>query len=123
MTDFGKKFTGSWQDGLSLILGLWLIVSPWVLGFATLQAAMWNAVVFGVIVALLALAVLIRFRDWEEWVDMAIGGWLVVSPWVLGFTVAAGGSAVATGNFVIVGLLVLATATWSLIGHHHRAAA
>lgn len=120
MTDYMKRLTGSWQDGISLILGIWLFFSPWLLGFAMIQGAMWNAVVFGVIIFLMSLAVLIRFHDWEEWIDGVIGVWLVISPWVLGFTVLAGGSATATANFVIVGLLVLAMAAWSLIGHHRE---
>lgn len=125
MTNFTKRLTDNWQDGLSLILGVWLVASPWVLGFAMLQGATWNAVIFGLIVALMALAVLIEFHEWEEWADMAIGAWLAVSPWVLGFTMEAGGaeagSSVATANFVIVGLLVLGMAMWSLIGHRGRA--
>lgn len=124
MTNFMKKLDESWQDGLSLILGLWLIVSPWVLGFTGIGAATWNAVIFGIVIALMALAVLIRFRDWEEWTDMVIGAWIAISPWVLGFaTGTEGGSPVATGNFLIAGLLVLALSAWSLIGHHRGAQA
>lgn len=122
MTNFMKKLTDNWQDGLSLILGLWLIVSPWVLGFTGIGAAMWNAVVFGIVVALMALAALTTFRDWEEWTDMAIGAWLAISPWVLGFATGTEGSAL-TGNFVVAGLLVLAFSAWSLVGHHRGAQA
>ncbi|MEI2808381.1 MULTISPECIES: SPW repeat protein [Paracoccaceae] len=122
MTDFWKKATDNWQDSVNLILGLWLIVSPWVLGFAGLETAMWNAVVFGLVIAAMALAALTTFRDWEEWIDMAIGAWLTISPWVLGFATGAEGSAL-TGNFVVAGLLVLALSAWSLVGHHRGAQA
>lgn len=122
MTDFWKKATDNWQDSVTLILGLWLIVSPWVLGFAGLEAAMWNAVVFGLVIAAMALAALTTFRDWEEWIDMAIGAWLAISPWILGFATGAAGSTL-TGNFVVAGLLVLALSAWSLVGHHRGAQA
>lgn len=122
MTDFWKKATDNWQDSVTLLLGLWLIVSPWVLGFAGLEAAMWNAVVFGVVIAAMALAALTTFRDWEEWIDMAIGAWLAISPWVLGFTTGTEGPGL-TGNFVVAGLLVLALSAWSLVGHHRGAQA
>lgn len=122
MTNFMKKLTDNWQDSVNLILGLWLIISPWVLGFTGIGAAMWNAVVFGVVIAAMALAALTTFRDWEEWVDVLIGAWLAISPWVLGFAIGTEGSAL-TGNFVVAGLLVLALSAWSLVGHHPGAQA
>lgn len=121
MSSFGKKLTDNWQDVVCLILGLWLVVSPWALGFTAIQFAVWNAVVLGVVIVLMTLAELVEFHDWEEWTDMVIGGWLAISPWALGFTAEAGGSRIATGNFLIVGLLVLAMAAWSLVGHRGRA--
>lgn len=123
MSDFVKKLTHSWQDSLSLILGLWLFVSPWVLDFSAVEIAMWNAVIVGLVIAMMALMTLVEFHDWEEWADMIVGAWLVISPWLLGFTdpegvVAAG---TATWNTVIVGVLVLGLALWSLVNHHDGA--
>ncbi|QBD77427.1 hypothetical protein EPA93_16080 [Ktedonosporobacter rubrisoli] len=34
---------------ISLILGVWLFISPWVLGFATLSAAAWTAWIIGIL--------------------------------------------------------------------------
>ena len=105
MADFMKKATGNWQDGLMLLLGIWLFFSPWILGFAGIQSAFWNALLFGVILAGMSIAVVTEFHDWEEWVDMALGVWLVVSPCVLGFAALSA---------------VNALAAWSL-RHHHAA--
>ena len=38
------------------------------------------AVVMGV-----SAVALIAFREWEEWIACALGLWIAVSPWVLGF--------------------------------------
>ena len=57
-----------WQDALSAALGVWLITSPWVLGF---QA---ETVAIGAILVPAA---------WEEWTESALGLWLIISPWVL----------------------------------------
>ncbi len=35
------------------LLGIWLIISPWVLGFSGDMAAVWNAVIVGIIVLIL----------------------------------------------------------------------
>ncbi|MCZ6651726.1 MAG: SPW repeat protein [Planctomycetota bacterium] len=29
-----------WQDGVSVLVGIWLVVSPWVLGYYGIAAAM-----------------------------------------------------------------------------------
>ena len=42
-----------WEEWLNLIVGIWVLVSPWVLGFAG-TTAMQVHVVIGVIVAVLA---------------------------------------------------------------------
>ncbi|WP_243030420.1 SPW repeat protein [Thermus altitudinis] len=95
-----------WQDWANLVLGVWLILSPWLLGFSGTPAAMWNAVLVGVVVGLMALMHLRGGPMWEEWVSVVLGVWLILSPWILGFS----GMGNAMWNAVIVGLLVGALA-------------
>ena len=40
-----------WEEWANLVLGLWLIASPWLLGFAGSAAAMRTSVILGVLVA------------------------------------------------------------------------
>ena len=44
----------TWNAWVNLIVGILLIISPWVLGFSTDTTATWTAVVGGVIVAVVA---------------------------------------------------------------------
>lgn len=99
-----------WQDPLALVLGLWMGISPWVLGHSAEPSPTWNAVILGVLIVLAALVALFRARAWQEWANAAFGLWLVISPWALGFS----GAAMAMWNAVIVGVLVLALAVWTL---------
>ncbi|MEN2982872.1 MAG: SPW repeat protein [Thermus sp.] len=46
-----------WQDWVNLVLGVWLILSPWLLGFSGLTNATWNAILVGILVGALALSV------------------------------------------------------------------
>ncbi len=114
MTSYGTSRGGgqsnAWEDWTNLVLGLWLSASPWVFQFTTASAAVWNALISGCIIALLAAAALYQVKKWEEWTNAVIGIWLVVSPWVLGFS----NDPVTTWNAVIVGLLVLCVAGWEL---------
>jgi SPW repeat len=109
MMDIRKTLAAQWKDAVNLVLGLWLIVSPWVLHFATDRAPLWNASAVGLIIAVAALAALISFHRWEEWIEAALGLWLIVSPYLLSFTTQMN----ATVNHVIVGLIVAALAVWA----------
>ena len=44
----------AWEEWINLALGAWLFASPWVLGFSTSVLLMWNAVIVGALVVLLA---------------------------------------------------------------------
>jgi SPW repeat len=110
-----------WQDPLNLILGIWMIVSPWALQYQTdmqqltlnavlSNAAVANAVILGILIAAAALIALFRVMAWEEWVNVVLGVWLVISPWVLGFSSLA----TAMWNAVIIGIVVAVLALWAL---------
>ncbi|WP_072390872.1 SPW repeat protein [Hyphomicrobium sp. CS1GBMeth3] len=107
------KFSAYWQDVLNCLLGVGLFFSPWALGFASEQTAAWNAYVVGAIIAVMAFAAMVAFHDWEEWVSVALGTWLVVSPWLLGFSTV--GSAMLT--HVVIGIAALVLAIWSSAEH------
>ena len=51
-----------WQEWLTMVLGLWLLVSPWVLDFHASAALRWNAIVTGAAIAALAAWVLTKER-------------------------------------------------------------
>jgi len=82
-------------SGLNVLLGIWLIVSPFVLGFERFNAAEWNDIASGIAVALLALSGV-------SWLNIALGIWLIISPFVLGFAAYP----TLLWNNIILGILV-----------------
>ena len=50
------------------------------------QVAAWTAWVSAVVIGALAVAAIVAFTEWEEWVNLALGIWVVLAPWILGFT-------------------------------------
>lgn len=114
----------NWQDWLIGIVGVWLIISPWILDYGTggtgsalavdglvTSTIFLNFVIVGAIVVILAGAALMARRQWEEWVEGALGLWLVASPWLLQFT----GSRQAVWSAVASGLVIIVSAGWNLI--------
>ena len=103
-------------DLVNVVLGLCLVFAPWALGFTSEMAATRNAWIVGAAIALIALGALFAFREWEEWVNLALGVWAILAPWLLGFaTVAA-----ALYAHVIIGLIVGVLAALDLWIIHNR---
>lgn len=100
-----------WQDPVNGVLGAWLVLSPWVLGFPGDTMAMSNAVIVGAALVATALGAILVPRAWEEWTEAALGLWMMVSPWVVGFS----GSRNAMYAAVATGVVILALALWTLL--------
>jgi len=111
MASWDNKLAAQWKDAANLVLGLWLLISPWVLGYAGQSLPAWNAHVVGAIIAVAAVAALNAFQQWEEWVNVAFGAWLIVSPYLLGIS----GPTSALWNQIIVGLVVAILALWAVM--------
>ena len=83
-------------DVANLIPGAVLLVSPWMFSFDAGTVSI-NAYVTGIVIAALAIAALAAFAVWEEWLNLVVGLWALVSPWVLGFQ----GTAAMTVHVII----------------------
>ena len=99
-----------WQDQVILLLGLWLIVSPWALGYAQGSPQMINALVSGLVIAVLAAFDLYKTYFWAVIVNLLVGVWVAVSPWVL--RLADQGTVL--WNCLIAGVAVVVLALWEL---------
>jgi hypothetical protein len=73
MTTLTETLKDQWKDAGNLVLGIWLVASPWALSYAGETAPAWNAHSVGVIIAVAALAALLAFQQWEEWVQHCVG--------------------------------------------------
>jgi hypothetical protein len=97
-----------WQDWANLVLGSWLIISPWMLGYS--GAGAWNAYGLGAGIVVFASIAAYVPKSWEEMINTLLGVWLVVSPFALGF--AADG--LVALHTVLVGILATAFAVWAM---------
>ncbi|MCD9148772.1 SPW repeat protein [Pseudophaeobacter flagellatus] len=44
-----------WEEWLDIVLGVWLVASPWIVGFTYSQMAMWIAIACGVVIAAMGI--------------------------------------------------------------------
>ena len=90
------------QDWVNLVCAVLLFISPWILAFSGDVLATRAAWISGVVVAIFAVAALVQFAEWEEWISALLGVWMIVAPWVVGFSTVG----VAVAAFVVLGLVV-----------------
>lgn len=88
-------------NALSLILGIWLFVSPWIYG-AHGNAGAWNSWIAGALIVLLAA---VRFGTAPaplKFLHTVLGIWIFVSPWVYGYAGNTGRliNSLCVGTFV-----------------------
>lgn len=93
-------------DLYNAILGAFLFVSPWLFAYRT-GVAREDAFLSGAVLIAASLLAIAAFREWEEWVNLAIGCWVLASPFVLGLPHHSAGMHVAATVGAIVTFLSL----------------
>ncbi|TPQ34570.1 hypothetical protein C2U70_16740 [Bradyrhizobium guangdongense] len=92
MSDFGfLKTHRTWEDWCGMLLGALIVVSPWFpiqleAPIAGHQIAILNTVAIGLVVFGLAQLEYVALQRWEEVMTILVGLWLIVSPYVLGYS-------------------------------------
>jgi hypothetical protein len=101
--------------GLTLIFGLWLLLSGTVLAGGTPRAIA-SAAISGSVIA--ALGAYRYFKKpeatWLGWLHAVLGLWVAAAPWVLGFSMHLG----YRTDHLLVGVAVFAVGLWEAL---HRA--
>lgn len=95
-------------DVINLVLGMVLFFSPWLFDLSI--GAPWHtASIVGIIIAVLSIAALAAFALWEEWLNLAAGLVLIVTPWLVGFQ-----DSDAMTIDVVIGVVVAALAAFEV---------
>jgi len=106
------KAWSRWQEWLNLLLGAWVFLSPWFLGFSQDQGGSWDAWVLGILLALVALwALAAPFSLGPVWSAAVLGALLFLSPWALGFA----NLTAQAWNAWVAGVAVLILSVWDVL--------
>jgi hypothetical protein len=89
-------------DLYNLLLGALLFLSPWLFTFAR-GAAGADAWLGGAVIVAASLV----YAEWEEWIALVAGLWMIASPFLLGFTHTTAMHIVIGIGFVVTFLAAL----------------
>jgi hypothetical protein len=64
-----------WQEWITLILGAWVFVSPWIFGFTASQAITLNYLIVGAVMFVCSGAAIAR-NESAEWISLIAAVWL-----------------------------------------------
>lgn len=100
-----------WQDWANVILGCWLAASPWEMDYWLVKAATANAFGVGIVLVFFNIIAVCRLlEEGQEYFNILLGIWLMLSPLALDFRDER---AVAL-NAVLVGAAVIGFAIWQM---------
>jgi hypothetical protein len=100
-----------WQDWVNVVLGVWLVASPWALGFSEHDRAAVVAWAAGAAVVLFASLGAYMQEAWEKAITIILGVILMGAPWSFDFADQRS----ATAAIAFTGVLVVIFAVWAML--------
>lgn len=99
----GPWWSRSGSSWVNILLGIWVLISPFVLAVHS-SKGVWSNVITGAMVGVLALVRWSMHQRGWSWLNLFLGIWLFISPFVLFL------SGAAMWNNVILGIIIAAMA-------------
>ena len=97
----------SWEDWVGMLIGVLIVISPWLAEQRGDQAVIWNAVLVGALVLGLAQLEYVSLQRWAETGEIVLGLWLIASPFTFGYAEAG---ALRYWHFILGAIVVLLAA-------------
>lgn len=98
-----------------VLVGVWEISAPYILGYSATGSAVGSAITIGVALVILAAWAALASQETIvkglSWTDALLGVWLVIAPFILGYA----SNTAATWNDITIGVIALALSTWAAL--------
>ena len=113
MEKLGEKISG-WQEAVELAVVIWLFISPAILGFFDYNAATLVAMGLAIAAILTTQLGIAKQEPWAEWLNLILALFLVLSPWIFGYSAML----LATWNAVAAGAVLALFAVWAMVSEY-----
>jgi hypothetical protein len=99
-----------WQDGFVVYIGIYLFFSPFIMGFYTdVPVRSGNFYLAGIATIALAATAVRQGVRWPSAANIGVGLWLIISPWIVGFSRVMD----ARNDAIALGVMIALMAFWS----------
>jgi SPW repeat len=111
-----QRSTVQFLEGFSILVGLFLAASPWIVGFADLGTLAVTNFIVGGALAVLAIGYASAYGRTHgiAWVAPCLGLWTIIAPWAVSGDVATARS--ITTNVIAGGLALLLGLATTILG-------
>lgn len=114
-------------EWLNFLAGVWLVISPFVLGYSETRAAISAEITLGIV--LIGLSLYVGFRHLTRvmpvdhvgggdtllsWIQVPLGVLIILAPFIFGYSTLIGGLII---NEILIGLLVIVIGGLVAINH------
>lgn len=102
-----------WRNGLTALIGIWFIISPWVFNYSDHTGALWASIILGAIQLIASAWAMFKnnasgWKVWQTWVSLIMGVWFIIQPFA--FSLGKG----ETWTSVILGIITVVLNLWSM---------
>ena len=101
-------------SGAAILLGLWLLFSPYILGYNSLETTAQQTVIGFIIIVVAGVRLSLPTIHWPSWINIILSIELILIP-----VTTAGVSGAAQLNMTVIGLVILVASAWR-IGQHSQ---
>ncbi|GAC1344949.1 MAG: SPW repeat protein [Ktedonobacteraceae bacterium] len=109
-----------WQDWATLVLGMLLLITPFVFGIATFGSSSWSASILGAVVGVVAVILALLWLGFPsnrvtEGMTVIVGTVLFISPWMLGegWLTAGAWTSSIVGVLLVIAAGAMSVENWS----------
>jgi len=95
---------------INAVIGIWLVIAPWMLGFLYDAGATSASIVFGTLQVIMSFWETTKsgWNSWQNWISLITGLWFVLFPFVYSLTDGV------LWSSIILGLMTVLFSLWSL---------
>lgn len=96
-----------WAQWINALIGIWFIISPWILGYSHYPGAVWFSVIFGAILLIVSFWAAVQseargWASWQSWIALVMGILFIIESFSWSLSSGAMWTDIILGVIVII---------------------
>ncbi len=96
-----------WAQWINALIGVWLIISPWTLGYSQDSGALWFSIIVGAILLIVSIWAAVQseikgWASWQSWIALLMGVLAIIESFSFKFSTGTMWTDIILGVVVII---------------------